>query len=50
MLEFGAVAADETNLRQGVVEPRGLGDLRQLDVVGEVPVGALRNLADDEAA
>ncbi len=48
MLILRTVAGREANLRQGIFKPRRLGQLRQLAVVVDAPVGALLNLADHQ--
>lgn len=50
MLLRGAVRRQEADLREAVLEARGLGGLGVADVTLEVPVCALRDLADYEAA
>lgn len=46
MLVFGAVSRGKADLAQGVLEPGLLGDLRELDVIIDIPAGALLDVAD----
>jgi hypothetical protein len=48
MLILGTVTGGETDLRQGIFEPRLLGQLCQLAVVVDAPVGTLFDLADHQ--
>jgi hypothetical protein len=48
MLIFRAVTGSETYLAQRVIEAGVLGDLHQLDVVVDVPAGALLDIAENE--
>lgn len=50
MLLRGAIFRQEADLREAVLEARGLGGLGIADVAFEVPVCALGDLADYEAA
>jgi hypothetical protein len=50
VLVLGAVAGLVTHLRQRVVEAVVLRGLRELDVVVVAPVGALFDVAGDQAA
>src|SRR6202012_3048092 len=50
MLKLGAIAGGETDLAQGIVETALLGDLRQPDIVVDVPARTLLNIADHQAA
>jgi hypothetical protein len=48
LLQFPAMARDESGRRQPVFEPKLFSRLREACVVVEAPVGSLRNVADDE--
>ncbi|MNT67045.1 hypothetical protein D3C86_1753710 [compost metagenome] len=49
MLIIRAIAGGKADLRQGIVKPGALGNLRQLAVIVCIPTGTLRDLADHQA-
>src|SRR5437667_11978599 len=50
LLQLPAMAGDKARRRQAIVEAQILRRLRQPRIVVEAPVGALRDVADHEAA